>query len=457
MPNPEHVEWLLEGVDRWNRRRKNKFFRPDLSGENIYWKFRKAGISDNDKFVLLSHVDLSWANLRGTIFSSRRTNAGADLRHAILKSSDLTNAHLANSKLDEADFQEAILDEANLNGSDLHGADLSKASLAGTNLSLSSPWKAKLYHESDPKSSSYQDIKYDKQIECVADLLEVGIEFDANCIDAMIYYRGEGSNEWDLRPSAMRCTGQGGYSFRTYESDMLLDLISRRPNDFNVATSALDQWVLAQHHKLNTRLLDITRNPLVALFAACELQEKTGRLHVFMVPKELVKSFNSDTISIVANFCKLSREEQVLLLGLSVENIKHQGMNPEFEFNFSYAMNRLYHLIRQEQPNFEKLIDPRDFFRVFVVEPQQSFERIRAQSGAFLISAFHERLEQQEVLQWNSKIPIYHHLMIEVPKESKNHIIDELRLLNITRETLYPGLDESAKAITDRYREKSDA
>ena len=87
------------------------------------------------------------------------------------------------------------------------------------------------------------------------------------------------------------------------------------------------------------------------------------------------------------------------------------------------------------------------------MEPQQSFEKILAQSGAFLISAFHERFEQHEVLQWNSGIPIYHHFMIEVPKDSKQHIINELWLLNVTRETLFPGLDESAKAIADRYRE----
>ena len=47
----------------------------------------------------------------------------------------------------------------------------------------------------------------------------------------------------------------------------------------------------------------------------------------------------------------------------------------------------------------------------------------------------------------------YHHFLIEVPKDSKQHIINELRLLNVTRETLFPGLDESAKAIADRYRE----
>ena len=493
MANPEHIEWLLEGVDSWNRRRNEKYFEPDLSGANIYWKFKTAGMLDNDEFVPLSNINLGWANLRETIFSRRRTNAGADLSHAILKSADLKNAYLANSKLDEADLQNALLDKANLYAASLCGAkmsgarlyrtmlseadftntilrltylkeadlslatlqnaDLSSADLTGTDLGSSHPWNAKLYGGSDLMPSSYQGMKCDNQINCVADLTDQGIKFDTNHFDAIIYYRGEHTNEWELRPSAMRCTGLGGRLFRSNESNMLLDLISRRPNDFNDATSALNQWVMAQHHGLKTRLLDVTRNPLVALFSACESKENPGRLHVFAVPKELVKPFNSDTISIVANFCKLSRAEQNLLLGWSKEDIKERELDPEYKSVYSHALNRLYHLIRQEKPNFKKLIDPRDFFSVFIVEPQQSFERIRAQSGAFLISAFHERFEQHEVLKWNSGIPIYQHFMIEVPKESKQHIINELRLLNVTRETLFPGLDESAKAITDRYLE----
>ncbi|MCY4531799.1 MAG: hypothetical protein OXC84_05660, partial [Gammaproteobacteria bacterium] len=94
---------------------------------------------------------------------------------------------------------------------------------------------------------------------------------------------------------------------------------------------------------------------------------------------------------------------------------------------------------------------PRDFYRVFVVEPQQSFERIRAQSGAFLVSAFHERFEQNEVLKWNTGIPVYSHYTFEVPINKKQHILDELRLLNITQETLFPSIDEAAKAITLAY------
>ena len=370
----------------------------------------------------------------------------AKMSGAHLYKTDLFNGDLTNAKLELA-----FLKNASLSCAILHKADLSSATLTGTDLGWSHPWKAKLYRDSGPMSSSYQNVKWDKQINCVADLIEQCNKLDKNDSDAVIYYRGEGTNKWELRPSVMRLQKPGKFSLISKESNMLLDLMSRRPNDFNDATSALDQWVLAQHHGLKTRLLDVTRNPLVALFSACENKNNFGRLHVFAVPKELIKPFNSDAISIIANFCKLSRAEQNLLLGWSVKDIEERELIQEYESVYSNALDRLYHLIRQEKPNFKKLIDPRDFFRVFVVEPQQSFERIRAQSGAFLISAFHERFEQHEVLQWNSGIPIYHHFMIEVPKESKQHIIDELRLLNVTRETLYPGLDESANAITNRY------
>jgi len=120
-----------------------------------------------------------------------------------------------------------------------------------------------------------------------------------------------------------------------------------------------------------------------------------------------------------------------------------------YSYDYSRITQRLYHHIRQEKPHFKKRIDIKDLFRVFVVEPQQSFERIRVQSGAFLVSAFHERFEEDQILARNKNTLVYDRYKLAVPAARKKKILDELRLLNIKREVLFPGLDEAAEAIVE--------
>ena len=427
----EHIKWLLEGVESWNARREQQDLKPDLAGANIYEEFHKAGKLDSDGNIPLSRANLSGANFYESCLSTPYATNGADLRHANLWSANLQDAQLANSRFDGAVLCGTRFDNANLLGASLRdvktastgfrgadlfqadltaakmgnaylgnanlsrakivGTDLSAATLTGADLSWSRPWEARLYDDSHSMAGPYTPASHNKRITCVAQLIEECAKLGARNADCQLYFRGEYQNGWKLQPSVMR---DNSLNLRTKESDMLLDLMSRRPEDFNDTISALSQWVLAQHHRLKTRLLDITRNPLVALFCTCKSVEEIGCLHVFSVPRELVKPFNSDTISIIANFSKLSRADQNLLVGWTGSNIEEQEADPQFSSIYEHAMRRLYHLIRQEKPFFEKRIDPRDFFRVFVVEPQQSFERVRAQSGAFLISAFHERFER---------------------------------------------------------------
>lgn len=140
------------------------------------------------------------------------------------------------------------------------------------------------------------DISSISSIRTLFERLEGELEED---MDYHIFYRGQSDKKFGLVPSIYRekCLIQN-------ENRIFKDIIAQSPVDFKGCTSTFEKLVKMQHYSLPTRLLDITTNPLVALYFACENDAVDGKLFRFEVQTDDIKYFDSDAVSVVSNIAK---------------------------------------------------------------------------------------------------------------------------------------------------------
>lgn len=137
-----------------------------------------------------------------------------------------------------------------------------------------------------------------------------------------IFYRGHENTDYQLVPNLLRNNstknpnGQAVKDIVNNEHRAFRDIVEKQPSEFAQCNSAIEYLVKMQHFGLKTRLLDITSNALIALYFACTSssnstkdKNKTGQVIVFKLPKHMIKHYDSDTISAVANIAKCEASE----------------------------------------------------------------------------------------------------------------------------------------------------
>ena len=251
-----------------------------------------------------------------------------------------------------------------------------------------------------------------------------------------LFFRGHESKNYEIKPSIYRDN-----KLISNEHIMFKECILRTPNEFLNEKSVLEKLVKMQHYGLPTRLLDITSNPLVALFFACKDSSKDGKVICFSIPNSYIKYYDSDTVSILSNISK--RPPNFCIEKLQTD-----------EFNDKEEIQYLLHDIREEKSYFRPIINSDDIGKVIAVKVKQSNSRIIKQSGAFLI--FGIGCEKTEPAQIPEEWLIGganagESVNLTIDKGAKEEIIKQLDRLGINESTLFPELDNQASYLKNKY------
>jgi len=253
-------------------------------------------------------------------------------------------------------------------------------------------------------------------------------------------FRGQRNSEWIDNPGILRQSSK----MISHEYSAVRDLQSVHPQEFYQDLNMFDKLVRMQHYGLPTRLMDVSSNPLVALFFGTEPYRSTkkeidGRVIIYDVPKLRRKYFDSDSISCVSNLANLTDEEKSELL----ENEKLDIDT----FCKLRACDCLIQFIRGEKPHFCPSINPTDLSRAYYVTPKMQNNRIIAQHGAFIIFG----LKIVRTTRSTDNHNAITRTLIDIPQAAKSSIRRELDTLGINAGTLFPDLGHAASEIVRKY------
>lgn len=258
------------------------------------------------------------------------------------------------------------------------------------------------------------------------------------------YYRGLTNKNYALIPSVYRNSG-----WINNENKMFRELVLKCPDDFKNLDTTFQMLVKMQHYKLPTRLLDLTGNPLIALFYACQKssdQENTdGEIIIFKVPKDDIKYFDSDTVSLISN---ISKQPASFSLGKKFDKLTPQ------EFSNRESLKLLLHDIRQEKSGFEPKIIREDLESVVCVKAKYDNPRIAKQDGSFFLFGVDGKKTKP------ADIPAKYHInslneRLVIKSDMKQKILDQLEALDINEAKVYPEIDSVAVFVKQSFRTES--
>lgn len=264
-------------------------------------------------------------------------------------------------------------------------------------------------------------------------------------------FRGQGNADWGLQTSLARMVEGHHPNYMdklmpaSYEKSMMDEFQWKYPSyeKSHIPDSGESiEWLsLMQHYGSPTRMLDFSYSMYVALFMAIE-----GSFY----PKSAIWALNKHVISEKV-FDKYRAETNT--------NVASSTDLDRYTYNEATTAINDRFVIDKEKPELY----------LYATRPKLSNERINRQQGLFVIpssidvcfeeilkdyydDSFNVTMKFEDVVRMSVDHSFSQHavsvLKVEIPKKLKYGISNVLRQMNITSETMYPGLDGLARSMS---------
>lgn len=247
-------------------------------------------------------------------------------------------------------------------------------------------------------------------------------ELHAYYDDSRICFRGQASISWNLIPSLFRDSGR-----LEYEHEMLFQASNLLWSELNGCKSNMEKLVILQHYGLQTRLLDVTYNSLVALYFACQNVKKDDDI-----------DNERDGVVYSGLFCMSSTK---VALAISEYVFNHQTENVDVKELQEICNNYKLKIKQMEDISF--------------FNPPYNNSRIAIQNGAFLMSPL---LMQKEDNSIRFAKDTYVKSLMEkafdkkciIPHKYKSDLLTELDYVGINKATLFTDITSKLEYLNEK-------
>ncbi|MEW6028723.1 MAG: FRG domain-containing protein [Chloroflexota bacterium] len=265
----------------------------------------------------------------------------------------------------------------------------------------------------------------------------------------MIYwaFRGQADASWGLDTSLHRGASQFGYPYKLLlrREALILKQFQRRAHHYINDPPKENQWLdwlaLIQHYGGPTRLLDFSHSFYVGAFFAIE--KASGDAAVWAINLTKLEKAIRSKIGLGAR----AKDENIFDTNEKLVSIVEDYLHGRKNLNlvFHVEPNRLHERLSIQNGLF---IVPGN-----VTSP---FETNLAETFDISIKSFQEQKEEtltttepRKLGYLSSEVSI---MKIIIPRGSHNTALDDLREMNITSATLFPGLDGFARSLFHHLR-----